>query len=199
MPSLRNILHKRDELSTEKSTKEHTQHVSTSPATPEITFMRTTTNTQEIITPPTHTDEFPPLSPVSPDNRPSLSTPRRSFSFLHRSRRSGSVSSTSPPRTRERRLSNLLHLDGRHRSESRNSSANIPADLPQILDEQGDRETREEAWERRATVLVQQNPQFGQLSPTASEGDLGGEKGRSRSSSRGHVGAQDDVSLDRYG
>lgn len=48
-------------------------------------------------------------------------------------------------------------------------------------------------------MLVQQNPQFGQLSPTASEGDLGSEKGRSRSSSRGHVGAQDDVSLDRYG
>lgn len=194
MPSLRNILHKRDELSSEKQSQEP-QQTQPSPPTPEITFMRTTTNTQEIITPPTYADEFPPVSPISPESRPSLSNPRRSFSFLHRSSRSGSVSSPSPSRTRERRLSSLLHLDGRHRSESRNSSANIPADLPQILDEQGDREAREEAWERRATVLVQQNPQFGQLSPRSSEADLGSEKGMSRSSSQGNMGVQDDVSF----
>ncbi|KAJ5675081.1 uncharacterized protein N7477_005015 [Penicillium maclennaniae] len=194
MPSLRNILHKRDELSSEKQPQEP-QQIPTSPPTPEIIFMRTTTNTQEIITPPTHADELPPLSPISPESRPSLSTPRRSFSFLHRSPRSGSISSPSPSRTRERRLSSLLHLDGRQRSESRNSSANIPADLPQVLDEQGDKEAREEAWERRATVLVQQNPQFGQLSPRASEGDLGSEKGRPRSPSQGNVGAQDDINI----
>lgn len=90
-----------------------------------------------------------------------------------------------------------MHLDGRRsRSNSRNSSANIPADLPQILDEQGDKDEREEQWERRATVLVQQNPQFGQLSPRGSEGDLVGEKGKSRSSSKGDVvGSQVDVSF----
>lgn len=198
MPSLRNILHKRDELSTEKPSQNVPQSRPNSPPTPEITFVRSDTFGQEVITPPTHHSEFQPTSPISPDqSRPSFSTPRRSFSFLHRSPRSGSVSSPSPPRTRERRLSNLLHLDGRRsRSNSRNSSANIPADLPQILDEQGDKDEREEQWERRATVLVQQNPQFGQLSPRGSEGDLVGEKGKSRSSSKGDVvGSQVDVSF----
>jgi hypothetical protein len=169
-----------------------------SPPPPEITFMRSDTLSQEIITPPTYHSEFD--SPTSPESRPSFSSPRRSFSFLRRSSHSGSLSSPSPPRTRERRLSHLLHLDGRRsRSNSRNSSANIPDGLPQILDEQGNKEEREEAWERRATVLVQQNPQFGQLSPRGSDGDLavGADQARSRSSSRGHVDAQDDVGFGR--
>jgi len=204
MPSLRNIFHKHDELSAENTSKDVPHPIPSSPPTPEIIFMRSDTLSQEIITPPTHHSEFPaPISPISPaQSNPSFSSPRRSFSFLHRSSRSGSVSSPSPPRTREHRLSHLLHLDGRRsRSNSRNSSVNIPADLPQILDEQGDKEQREEQWERRATVLVQQNPQFGHLSPRGSEGDLalGVDQGRPRSSSRENVtGAQDDVSLVVY-
>ncbi|KAJ5140782.1 hypothetical protein N7448_004190 [Penicillium atrosanguineum] len=178
MPSLRNILQKRDELSSEKQSGQP-QQTSISPPTPEITFMRTTTNTQEIITPPTHTDEFPPLSPISPESRPTLSTPRRSFSFLHRS------PAPNPPQA---------HLQPAPVSAASRACYTLMGGTG-MVDEQGDKEAREEAWERRATVLVQQNPQFGQLSPRASEGDLGSEKARSRSSSQGNVGVQDDINI----
>lgn len=69
---------------------------------------------------------------------------------------------------------------------------NIPEDLPQIEDEQGgDEKDREAAWEKRATVLVQKNPQFAQSSSTRSQTDLKpGQMPRSRSSSS--VGDQQD-------
>lgn len=62
-----------------------------------------------------------------------------------------------------------------------------------------DKQEREAQWEKRATVLVQQNPRFGQLSsPRQSEGDLSlpaAEKGWSRSSSRNQLAdVQEDVS-----
>lgn len=208
MPSLKDILHKRDELSTDKSPARNNipQTLPATPPPPEITFLRSDTFSQEVITPPTYHDHNPDPPRSIESSRPSSSTSRRSFQFLHRSSRSPSLSSPSPPRPRlERRLSNLLRLDHRRdRSNSRDSSANIPAGLPQIADDRGvDKEERESQWERRATVLVQQNPQFGQLSsplqsPAQSVGDLSlavGEQGRSRSSSQGQdVGLQDDVS-----
>lgn len=69
---------------------------------------------------------------------------------------------------------------------------NIPEDLPQIEDEQGgDEKDREAAWEKRATVLVQKNPQLAQSSSTRSQTDLKpGQMLRSRSSSS--VGDQQD-------
>ena len=75
---------------------------------------------------------------------------------------------------------------------------NIPQDLPQIEDEQGgDEKDREAQWEKRATVLVQKNPQFAQSSSgrSRSQTDLRpGQMPRSRSSSS--VGdQQDDVSF----
>ncbi|KAJ5781139.1 hypothetical protein N7457_006299 [Penicillium paradoxum] len=162
MPSLRNILHKRDGLSTEHPA----QNVPTTPPAPELKLVRSDTHTQEIIIPPAYpadsntyltspTQEDGCLSPQSPHS------PRRSFQFFHRSpARPSSASSQSPPH-RERRLSNLLHLDHRSRSNSRDSSANIPADLPQIEDNHGaSKQEREAQWEQRATVLVQWNPQF---------------------------------------
>lgn len=60
-----------------------------------------------------------------------------------------------------------------------------------------DKQEREAQWEKRATVLVQRNPHFGQ-SPPPSVGDLslpGGGQGISRSSSHSRLGdQQDDVS-----
>lgn len=188
MPSLRDILHKRDELSRKKS-------LPASPATPEITFTRSDTFSQEIVTPPS--DPEPPHSKDTP------SASRRSFHFFHRASRSPSTSSPSPPRPRnnDSRLSQLLHLETRRsRSNSRDSSANVPADLPQIVDDGGvDKQEREAQWEKRATVLVQRNPQFGQLSssPRLSEGDLsllGGEQTRSSSSRSQLADLQEDVS-----
>ncbi|OGE50960.1 hypothetical protein PENARI_c015G04767 [Penicillium arizonense] len=154
MPSLRNILHKRNELSKEPEPKNDQP---TAPRPPEFTLIRTDTHTQEILTPPAD-----PTTPTlqEPDTNTLSPSPRRSFQLFTRSR-NNSVSSPSPPR-RERRLSNLLHLDHRSRSNSRDSSANIPADLPQILDDGGaSKQEREAQWEKRATVLVQRNPHFG--------------------------------------
>ncbi|KAJ5766202.1 uncharacterized protein N7511_003818 [Penicillium nucicola] len=154
MPSLRNILHKRDELS-----KDPKNDQPTAPPQPEFTLIRTDTHTQEILTAP---PDPAPTTPIlqEPDSNTLSPSPRRSFQLFTRSR-NNSVSSPSPPR-RERRLSNLLHLDHRSRSNSRDSSVNIPADLPQILDDGGaSKQEREAQWEKRATVLVQQNPQFG--------------------------------------
>ncbi|KAJ5237966.1 hypothetical protein N7489_008057 [Penicillium chrysogenum] len=174
MPSLRNILHKRDDLSTEPS-----QNAPAIPPAPEFKLIRSDTHTQEIITPPSNPNDPTPYlsSPIQDDPV----SPRRSFQLFNRSPRRPSTSSQSPPR-RERRLSNLLHLDHRSRSNSRDSSANIPADLPQIDDDHGaSKQEREALWEKRATVLVQQNPQF-------AHSGLGLEQARSRSSSQSRVG-----------
>jgi hypothetical protein len=191
MPSLRNILHKRDDLSTEPS-----QNAPAIPPAPEFKLIRSDTHTQEIITPPSNPNgPTPYLSSPTQDDPVS---PRRSFQLFNRSPRRPSTSSQSPPR-RERRLSNLLHLDHRSRSNSRDSSANIPADLPQIDDDHGaSKQEREALWEKRATVLVQQNPQFAHsgasLPGRQGEGEatlglgLGLEQARSRSSSQSRVG-----------
>ncbi|CAG8029744.1 unnamed protein product [Penicillium salamii] len=167
MPSLRNILHKREELTEDAP----------NPPTPEFKLIRSDTNTQEIITPETDNP---------PDTR---SSPRRSFQLFNRSRASSSSPQPQSPR-RERRLSNLLHLDSRSRSNSRDS-VNLPADLPQIEDDQGaSKQEREAEWEKRATVLVQRNPQFGH-----SEVGLGVEQARSRSSSRSRVVSDPDTDV----
>ncbi|KAJ5581032.1 hypothetical protein N7450_007333 [Penicillium hetheringtonii] len=197
MPSLRNILHKHESQSTEKSPIQSSEQppIPTSPPPPEITFLRSDTFGHEVITPPDHHNtqqEY--FKPEDQPTSPSTSSPRRSFQLFRRSSsRSGSLSGTSSPQPRrERRLSNLLHLDSRSRSNSRDSSVNIPEDLPQIEDEQGgDEKDREAAWEKRATVLVQKNPQFAQSSSTRSQTDLKpGQMPRSRSSSS--VGDQQD-------
>ncbi|KAJ6009980.1 hypothetical protein N7499_004621 [Penicillium canescens] len=206
MPSLRNILHKRDELSKEPERKNDQP---TAPQPPEFTLIRSDTHTQEFLTPPAD-----PTTPTlqEPDTNTLSPSPRRSFQLFTRSR-NNSVSSPSPPR-RERRLSNLLHLDHRSRSNSRDSSANIPADLPQILDDGGaSKQEREAQWEKRATVLVQRNPQFGtsgsDLAGSGSwnedgeEGSLGlglgiektGARSRGSSQSRISVGPSEDVNI----
>ncbi|KAJ5124903.1 uncharacterized protein N7515_008728 [Penicillium bovifimosum] len=167
MPSLRNILHKRDELSTPQTAQNAPP---TTPPPPEFKLIRSDTHTQEIITPPSFPDDTKPYLSSPQQDETSLSpqsqSPRRSFQLFNRSSRANSTSSRSspplpPPPRRERRLSNLLHLDHRSRSNSRDSSANIPADLPQINDDQAaSQQEREAEWEKRATVLVQGNPQF---------------------------------------
>ena len=55
----------------------------------------------------------------------------------------------------ERRLSSLLTLKSPSR-ERRNSSANVPADLPSI-EPRASHEDEEAQWEKRATLLAQKN------------------------------------------
>ncbi|CAG7958825.1 unnamed protein product [Penicillium salamii] len=175
MPSLRNILHKRGELTDAPNAP--------NPPTPEFKLIRSDTNTQEIITPETDYPSDP------------RSSPRRSFQLFNRSRASSSSQSQSQSPRRERRLSNLLHLDSRSRSNSRDS-VNLPADLPQIEDDQGaSKQEREAEWEKRATVLVQRNPQFGHSGSSGTEVGLGVEQARSRSSSRSRVVSDPDTDV----
>lgn len=201
MPSLRGLLNKRDELSIDdpSAQKSVAQDIPTSPPAPEITLLRSDTLSQEVITPPAFAFDDQPVHSADSD-RPSSSTSRRSFQLFNRSSRSPSLTSPTPSR---RRLSNFLHLDNRSRSNSRDSSVNVPLDLPQILDDQGgNKQDHEAQWEKRATVLVQHNSQhFGQpslsSSPQQSEGNLSPraeQPGRPRSSSRSQAAdAEDDV------
>lgn len=206
MPSLKDILHRRNELSADDPpAQKSTGGDPPASPPPEITLMRSDTFSEEVIAPSAY-DEQVSNSPRTKDtDRAPSSTSRRSFQLFRRPSRSPS-SSLSPPGSRDnRRLSHLLHLDTRRSRSNSRESANIPADLPQIVDDGGfDKQEREAQWEKRATVLVQQNPRLGQLSsPRQSERDLhlpAGGQSWPRSSSRSQLAdVQEDVSKMGFG
>ncbi|TID17539.1 HCP-like protein [Venturia nashicola] len=137
--TLKDLMKKKDKIEAEPSSAQHL-------ATPAFTFIRTTTNTQEVIDPPT----FPGDQPTNP--------PQRSLSHRFRLRRQTSAAQLGDQHEKldvrpknERRLSERLHLGPRDRAAS-TSSVNIPADLPEIA---GD---GEDVWEKRATLLAKSNP-----------------------------------------
>lgn len=139
--TLKDLLKKKDKVEAESSSAQHL-------APPAFTFIRTTTNTQEIIDPPTFPGDQAPASP-----------PQRSLSHrLGRFRRQSNASQLGDQNEKldvrpknERRLSERLHLGARDRAAS-TSSVNIPADLPEITGE------GEDVWEKRATLLAKSNP-----------------------------------------
>ena len=154
------------------------------PSAPGVTIMRSDTNTQELISPPTfasdnaaaHTDDH--------------STTKR-FSRL----RSSSNASTTSKRSSigEKRLSQRLHLPHSRSRASSQSSVNVPTDLPDIQDMSLEGEEREARWEERATILAQANPN---TRPKSQEGRAGSkspdEKLRERlqGQSPAHLGEQ---------
>lgn len=141
--TLKDLLKKKDKVEAESSSA---QHLAPPPA---FTFIRTTTDTQEIIDPPTFPGDQPPASP-----------PQRSLSHrLGRFRRHSNATPLEDQNEKldirpksERRLSEMLHIGSRDRAAS-TSSVNIPADLPEIKGEEG-----EDVWEKRATLLAKSNP-----------------------------------------
>ncbi|KAJ5232974.1 hypothetical protein N7468_005930 [Penicillium chermesinum] len=187
MPSLRHILHKHDDMNNMPETS--SVPYPTSPPPPEIRFLRTDTLDEEEIAPPSHPQyEDERMRPIDSSlaNRPPLAA---ASNYLPVPAQIPSPATPTP------------HRRG-SRSASRESSQNIPDDLPQIEDSQtGDKQEREAQWEQRATVLAQHPPQLG--SPLASprlpdkDGSCAGFPGsRSRSSSRSNVGdAQDDINI----
>ena len=117
-----------------------------------FTFLRSDTHTQELISPPTFTNEVVEPSPSKNENRLSSH-----FSRL-RSSSDASARSThgkTSPKS-ERRLSQRLHLN-RSRTPS-SSSVNVPTDLPDIQDVAVQGEEKEAQWEERATILAKGNP-----------------------------------------
>ena len=112
---------------------------------PEFTFLRSDTNTQELIKPPNFPGDRPPSS--SDDHYPS-----KRFSRLRSSSNASQASHKS-----ERRLSQRLRLSSHSRTSSQ-SSVNVPLDLPDIQDVGVHGEDREAQWEERATILARENP-----------------------------------------
>jgi hypothetical protein len=116
---------------------------------PNFTFIRTTTNSRELIEPPSCAEDGSP-APESP----SQSSPGR----LSRFRSSSNASKTSIKS--EKRLSSILHIRPRSRSGSHSrksslTSIKVPTDLPQINGQDAS-EDQEAKWEERATMLAQE-------------------------------------------
>ncbi|PSR88963.1 hypothetical protein BD289DRAFT_226199 [Coniella lustricola] len=159
--------------------------------TPEFTFLRSDTNTQEVIHPPSSPmsmNETPGagnyLSATDAQGSPGSSRSRRLSDALRPSRSSRGSSASSrnsnstPGRpSAGRRLSQRLHL-----SRSPASSENVPDNLPEITtttaDLGVDQEGTELEWEKRATLLAKtanENEllqQAGPLSPASVEDDF---------------------------
>ncbi len=151
--TLKDLLKKRDKIRGDVTPT----HASPPSVPPEFTFMRTTTNTQELITPPSFAGDA--------ESQPNKQTKRHSFSRL---RSSSNVSTASNDHNlhSEKRLSARLYLRSR---TSSSSSIHVPTDLPSISD--GAEEAEKEAqWEKRATILANVNPSCKPLSQENSGG-----------------------------
>ncbi|MCJ1408864.1 hypothetical protein MMC19_002941 [Ptychographa xylographoides] len=114
-------------------------------ASPEFTFIRSDTNTEEILT-------LPSSPPVESSIKQSEGVPKGK-----RISRFGSLSNASnsvKDHRTEKRLSSLLD----RRSHSYASSVNIPTDLPSIVDGKEGSDEKEARWEHRATILAKENP-----------------------------------------
>ena len=180
--TLKDLLKKRDKIR-EDVTPTHASNIPQSPAPPEFTFMRTTTSTQEVITPPSIAGDNDPVSSPAKHNK------RSSFSRL-RSSSNASTASTDQPSHSEKRLSARLHLRSR---TSSSSSIHVPSDLPTISDAAGGAEEKEAQWEKRATILANANKRLSQEEPVGKNLQRPGSSGGQPAAARSISSAQGDV------
>ncbi|KAL9620999.1 MAG: hypothetical protein Q9160_004517 [Pyrenula sp. 1 TL-2023] len=151
---LKDILKKKDKLAQQDDSKAYPNQ---SPSASEFTFMRTDTNTQEIIEPPTYAGDVQPAKspPTSPPNKQRFNRFRKSSSASPKSPHSIPDKEAAGDHEKKR-LSQRLHLSSRSRTSS-TSSVNVPPDLPSIdgsYTEQQDLGETEAQWEARATLLA---------------------------------------------
>ena len=150
--TLKDLLRKKDRIKNDENTLQVPGEKSPPPQVPEFRFIRSTTTTQEIISPPTFPGDAPP-KPEEKENRKS------------RFRKGSNASTTSVPdhetnAKTEHRFSSRLNL--RHRSRtlssgSKSHSDNVPEDLPEV-DATAARSDEDQAkWEKRATLLAKGN------------------------------------------
>ncbi|KAI4122307.1 MAG: hypothetical protein LQ338_005895 [Usnochroma carphineum] len=153
--TLRDLLRKREKIKAVAGQSQSAPEPTSPPA--QFTFMRSDTNTQELISPPTFAD----------DHKPHLTEDTHSGTKrFSRFRSSSNASTVSNASSRgEKRLSHRLHL-GSHSRSSSAGSVNVPSQLPAISDETGDGEEKEAQWEERATILAQENPVAKQVRST---------------------------------
>lgn len=140
---LKNLLKKKDKI---KHTDTPDMPVTPPASAPEFRFVRTDTTSQEVIQPP--------------DDGGSLTSPKRHSIFRlssNSSSRSGDNELSPPQQKRDRRLSQRSFLDKSSRP-SNATSVNVPTDLPKIGLDVSNAQDREAQWEKRATLLVQGNP-----------------------------------------
>ncbi|KAL8722614.1 MAG: hypothetical protein Q9225_000920 [Loekoesia sp. 1 TL-2023] len=189
--TLRDLLKKREKIR-EDAGQDHLVE-DQNPSASQFTFMRSDTNTQEVISPPSFADDYKPQ--LTKDTNPQA----KRFS---RFRSSSNASTASNASSRgEKRLSHRLHL-GSHSRSSSISSSNVPSDLPAISDETGDGEEKEAQWENRATILAQENPVAKQRrSRESSAAGLSGRPviGRSISDAKGDENIQEAIRLHEAG
>ena len=122
------------------------------PHASEFRFVRTDTNAEEEIEPPTFDEEesSPSTNPIPP---------KRGFGRFRKS--STASPESSPSRKEHRKLSEKLRIGSTSKSRSSSaSSAHVPSDLPDISDaykDDGDQQEKEAQWEQRATILAKEN------------------------------------------
>ncbi|KAI4136829.1 MAG: hypothetical protein LQ341_005422 [Variospora aurantia] len=147
--TLRDLLKKREKIRGDASQTHGTSNEA-APPTP-FTIMRSDTNTQEVISPPSFVDDYKPH--LTKDTH----SHTKRFSRFRSTSNATVASNASSQGEKEKRFSHRLHL-GSHSRSSSAGSINIPSDLPAISDAVGESEEKEAQWENRATILAQENP-----------------------------------------
>lgn len=142
--TLRDLLKKRDKT---KGDQKPTGASVPDPPPSGFTFIRSTTNTEELISPPSFASDTVP----EPGNETSPTSKRRS-----RFRTTSNASTSSRTSTKSENRLPRLRLRS-HSHASNGSSVNVPTDLPAIKDRGNEAEDKEAKWEERATILAQQN------------------------------------------
>lgn len=143
--TLKDLLKKREKT---KADQKPTNPPPSGPSPAEFTFIRSTTNTQEIISPPSFVNEK--ASESHTENSPN--SKRRS-----RFRASSNASTSSRNSNNSEKRLSRLHIRSRSHASS-TSSVNVPPNLPVIKDGGDEGEDGEAMWEERATILAQTNP-----------------------------------------
>lgn len=148
---LRDLLNKKDGLDRDEGETDRAEAVR-SLSGPEFTFIRSDTLSHEVIQPPNNdSDDGNFLSAKAKEP----SRTRRSLDVFRPSRsRSGSASSATSHNSNKdgRRISQRLHL-----SRQPKTSENVPDNLPAIVVAPGSEDAAESQWEKRATMLAEQN------------------------------------------
>ena len=203
MPGLKDLLKKKDKI---ECNAQPVQQDSVDVPT----FVRTTTESEEVIQAPDYPEDS--RTPSATERKPKEH--RHTLGF----RKSSNASVTKDPTAaaepkqlpvrskQERRLSSKLHLHRQSRSPSAEPSAHLPENLPEAPDaveprsveggddagEKGVNEQREAQWEKRATILAQNNPLLEQERQSRAQEQ---EKGRPRSRSRSISDRKDDENI----
>ncbi|KAJ9602092.1 hypothetical protein H2200_013452 [Cladophialophora chaetospira] len=158
MPHLRDLLKKKDKIERKEGQDERSEEVQQPlppplPQANEFTFVRTDTNTEEYIKPPSFADSDRDINASAEPK-----SPRRSFFRKSSSPGIPEVPSPEKEKKEHKRLSERLRLRDRTASSS---SVNLPSDLPDLGDtykDSGDRQEAEAKWEQRATILASKSP-----------------------------------------